>query len=113
MPANEELVVARQAKALLGRVNYFTDQQTRELLALKKRLGYDDVRFRDEDCQACGDSSFDESYSDFVPEPYAFRRDALPGSGCNGQARPSDLNMADLVRLITDQVMAALAGAGV
>src|SRR6266702_3133420 len=35
----------------LGRVNYFTEQQTGELLALKKRLGYDDVRFRDPSCE--------------------------------------------------------------
>src|SRR3954470_9678242 len=35
---------------LLGRVNYFDEQKTKELLALKKRLGYDDVRFRSEDC---------------------------------------------------------------
>src|SRR3989442_6817366 len=41
---------------LLGRVNYFDDQKTRELLALKKRLGYDDVRFRSDDCVMCGES---------------------------------------------------------
>src|SRR5256714_4721757 len=58
---------------MLGRVNYFSEDQTRELLALKKRLGYDDVRFRDESCRMCGESSFDETYSDFVPEPYAFQ----------------------------------------
>src|SRR3954447_24530939 len=63
------LILARQ----LGRVNYFSEEQTRELLALKKRLGYDDVRFRDPDhCQVCGASSFDQSYGDFVPEPHAF-----------------------------------------
>src|SRR6476661_10378279 len=60
------LILARQ----LGRVNYFTEQQTKELLALKKRLGYDDVRFHKQDCRVCGDSSFDESYSDFVPRAY-------------------------------------------
>src|SRR5437588_7877428 len=42
----------------LGRVNYFSEQQTRELLDLKKRLGYDDVRFRDPSCELCGESSF-------------------------------------------------------
>src|SRR6516162_1225799 len=63
---------------LLGRVNYFSEGQTHELLALKKRLGYDDVRFRDEDCSVCGVSSFDESYSSFVPEPYAFQPECTP-----------------------------------
>ncbi len=91
------LILARQ----LGRINYFDEQKTQELLDLKKRLGYDDVRFHKEDCSLCGDSSFDHSYSDFVPEPHAF----VPGRGTPG--------MDDLVRTITDQVMAALAGAGV
>jgi L-fuculose-phosphate aldolase len=101
------LILARQ----LGRVNYFTDEQTRELLALKKRLGYDDVRFRDENCEVCGDSSFDESYTEFVPQAHAFRRDGEAAAGCNGRA-PSAMDTDDLVRMITDQVMAALAGAG-
>src|SRR3954453_9075193 len=57
---------------LLGRGNYFSEGQTREQRALKKRLGYDDVRFRDENCAMCGESSFDESYSDFVPQAFAF-----------------------------------------
>jgi L-fuculose-phosphate aldolase len=108
---------------LLGRVNYFSEGQTRELLALKKRLGYDDVRFRDEDdCRVCGVSTFDESYSDFVPEPYAFQPECTPAVGpcpagaaaLNGQAYSSNgVDMDALVKTITDQVMAALATAGV
>jgi L-fuculose-phosphate aldolase len=108
------LILARQ----LGRVNYFSEQQTRELLELKKRLGYDDVRFRDEDCSICGESSFDNTYSDFVPQPAAFRRDgacAVPssnGHAKNGQAA-GGVDMDELVKTITDQVMAALSCAGV
>src|SRR5437764_186463 len=49
---------------LLGRVNYFDEQNTRELLAFKKRLGYDDVRFDNPDCTICGPSTFDESYAE-------------------------------------------------
>jgi L-fuculose-phosphate aldolase len=117
------LILARQ----LGRVHYFDETKTKELLALKKRLGYDDVRFHYPDCPTCGESSFDESYSDFVPQPYAFTRgesscldgdDVCPTSylgkassngHANGQAAP---DIEQLVRTITDQVMAALAGAG-
>src|SRR5437870_260206 len=62
------LLLARQ----LGRVNYFSEQQTKELLDLKKRLGYDDVRFRKQGCALCGPSSFDETYSEFVPDSHAF-----------------------------------------
>src|SRR5262249_40529327 len=106
---------------LLGRVNYFDEQKTRDLLALKKRLGYDDVRFRNENCEVCGPSSFGESYSDFLPEPYAFQADCAPAigpcrAGADGGANgslPAGADMERLVRTITDQVMAALAGAGV
>src|SRR5205809_962857 len=62
------LILARQ----LGRINFFTDQQARELLELKKKLGYDDPRLQAENCDLCGNSAFDRGYSDFVPEPHAF-----------------------------------------
>jgi L-fuculose-phosphate aldolase len=96
------LILARQ----LGRVNYFTDQQTKELLALKKRLGYDDVRFRGENPQVCGACSFGESYTDFVPQPHAFARPDGDGRAAG------DVDVDDLVRTITDRVLEAL-GAGV
>ena len=99
------LLLARQ----LGRVNYFSDKQTQELLDLKKRLGYDDVRFRKENACLCGPSSFDEDYDDFVPEPHAFRRTEGGCSTTNGRASAAP-DMEELVRTITDQVMAALAG---
>jgi L-fuculose-phosphate aldolase len=103
------LILARQ----LGRVHYMGEGKTRELLELKKRLGYDDVRFHKEDCQICGDSSFDETYGAFVPQSFAFARDEEPFvSSVNGQ-RGGNVDVEDLVRTITDQVMAALAGAGI
>jgi L-fuculose-phosphate aldolase len=106
---------------MLGRVNYFDEGRTKELLALKKRLGYDDVRFRSDDCVVCGESSFDESYSDFVPEPYAFQHDCapaigpcvLPGSNGQSNGKLDDLDVEALVQTITERVMEALAGAGV
>jgi L-fuculose-phosphate aldolase len=101
------LILAKQ----LGRVNYFDEQKTRELLALKKRLGYDDVRFRDDSCSICGDSNFDESYTDFVPQPHAFRHESCAAAPSrNGQAG-GGVDMDELVRTITDQVMTALNGA--
>lgn len=101
------LILAKQ----LGRINYFDEQKTRELLALKKRLGYDDIRFRDDSLPICGDSSFDESYTDFVPQPHAFRRESCTAAPSrNGQAS-AGMDMDELVKTITDQVMAALNGA--
>jgi L-fuculose-phosphate aldolase len=106
------LILSRQ----LGRVNYFSEQQTKELLALKKRLGYDDVRFRDESNPICGESSFDRRYQKFTPRPYAFRFDEPTGVGQDGQSTSNlpdaeDPALETLVRAITEQVMRNLAGA--
>ncbi len=106
------LILAKQ----LGRVNYFTNQETAELLALKKRIGYDDPRFGLEDCDLCGNSIFDRGYSDFVPKAHAFKRDdyvsdcptGIPST--NGSANGS-IDLERMVQVITDQVMAQLNGA--
>lgn len=106
------LLLAKQ----LGRINYFTEKETGELLAIKKRLGYDDPRFRMEDCDLCGNSVFERGYSDFVPEPQAFKREDYTGSrGCGVGAQPSNNghastapDMEKLIQVITDQVMAQL-----
>jgi L-fuculose-phosphate aldolase len=98
------LILARQ----LGRVNYMSEQHTRELLDLKKRLGYDDPRLRNENCDLCGNSIFDRGYTEFVPRPHAFKREeSAVDPSSNGHAEAKDLD--ELVRLVTDQVMAALA----
>lgn len=100
------LILARQ----LGRVNYFSEQQTKELLDLKKRLGYDDVRFRNPGCTLCGETTFGSAYADFVPEPAAFIPEhsrTCAGAAANGS---SSTNVNDLVQTITDRVMEALAG---
>jgi L-fuculose-phosphate aldolase len=103
------LILSKQ----LGRVNYFDEQKTRELLALKKRLGYDDVRFRDDGGVMCGESSFDDSYSDFVPQPVAFQPECAPSTGpCSWNGKADDLDTETLVQTITERVMEALNGAG-
>src|SRR5438128_2502845 len=104
------LILARQ----LGRVNYFTPRQTRELIELKKRLGYDDPRPLDaSDCDLCGNNILQRGYHEYEPEANAFRREDT-GCACktpspNGPAAAPDVER--LVRLVTDQVMAALQGA--
>lgn len=101
------LILARQ----LGSVNYFTEQQTKELLDIKKRLGYDDPRFRNANCDLCGNSTFDRGYSEFTPQPKAFTRAKEAGPSTNGHpAAAPDLEA--LVQTVTDQVMKALATAG-
>jgi L-fuculose-phosphate aldolase len=99
------LILARQ----LGRVNYLTEPQTKELLDLKKRLGYDDPRFRCENCDLCGNGIFDRGYREIGAEPQAFRRDEPSAKpGVNGHPVPAN-DVEELVRVVTDQVMAALA----
>jgi L-fuculose-phosphate aldolase len=99
------LILARQ----LGNVNYFTQGQTKELLDLKKRLGYDDVRFsQGENCDLCANNTFGRGYAE-------------PGAGAAGQICACNSSTAQgnghvataqdaekLVRVITDQVMATL-----
>jgi L-fuculose-phosphate aldolase len=93
------LILAKQ----VGKVNYFTQQQTKELLDLKKRLGYDDVRFhRGDNCELCGNDDFGRGYT----EPATCSCPA-PAASQNGQAATAP-NVDDLVRVITDQVLATL-----
>jgi L-fuculose-phosphate aldolase len=105
------LILARQ----LGRVNYFTDQQTRELLDLKKRLGYDDPRFGGQNCDLCGNNIIQRGYRNFDPQAHAFRQDeACSCEGlplATGDTQPSSSSLETLVQTITNQVMASLAGA--
>jgi len=100
------LILSRQ----LGNVNYFTQNQTKELLDLKKKLGYDDVRFhRAANCDLCANDDFGRGYHE----------DAAPGEcQCTSTAKASNNGQATtapdldrLVQLVTDQVMAALAQA--
>jgi L-fuculose-phosphate aldolase len=92
------LILARQ----LGRVNYFNDREEKELLALKKKLGYDDPRFRIENCDLCANNLIGRGTVQFQPEAEAF---TPPAPETNGKGSPS---IDDLVKTITDQVMAAL-----
>jgi L-fuculose-phosphate aldolase len=97
------LILAKQ----LGKVNYFTQGQTKELLDLKKRLGYDDVRFhRGENCDLCSNNAFGRGYSEAADRPQACECQ-LPAASGNGHAT-SVPDVDELVRLVTDQVMTAL-----
>jgi L-fuculose-phosphate aldolase len=101
------LILAQQ----LGNVNYFTQKQTGELLDLKKKLGYDDVRFhREENCDLCGNNDFGRGFSEAASETKACRCEQ-PGSHSSSNGHGSrTTDQEDLVRAVTDQVMKALAG---
>ena len=110
------LLLAKQ----LGRVNYFSEQDTQELMEFKKRIKIDDPRINIKDCEVCGPSVFESGYGDFVPEPYAFQRDGQEPTAyvaqneaaceCKTTSKPQIQvkDMDELVRIVTEKVMAAL-----
>jgi L-fuculose-phosphate aldolase len=99
------LILAKQ----LGNVNYFSQQQTKELLDLKKKLGYDDVRFhRGDNCDLCGNNAFGRGFNEAEAKTACDCTTAKATPSGNGhQAKEPDMDR--LVQLVTDQVMAALA----
>jgi L-fuculose-phosphate aldolase len=102
------LILARQ----LGNVDYFTQGQTKELLDLKKRLGYDDIRFhRGENCDLCANNAFGRGYEEAEETACQCATANSKASGNGHIAAAPD--MEKLVKTITDQVMAALAGSSV
>lgn len=99
------LLLAKQ----LGRINRIPEAKVAELLEMKKKMGYDDVRFRKPNCNLNGQSSFDQSYSDFVPVSEAFGQDSSHVS----EKKPLEfLDQEQLVQTITHKVISALSAAG-
>jgi L-fuculose-phosphate aldolase len=106
------LILSKQ----LGGITYLNEQKSRELLDLKKRLGFDDPRFHFEDCDLCGNTAFRDGYKAAnAPEPQVAAFDAPPSFPgylkqpvSSKAASGSDTDA--LVRAITDEVLAALRG---
>lgn len=106
------LLLAQQ----MGNVDFLDEQKSRELLDLKKKLGFDDPRFHNEDCDLCGNSAFRDGYKEGeAPQNNAFEAaPSYPGylqtpayaAGTAGQA--ADVDNEALVKMITEQVMAAM-----
>ncbi len=101
----------------MGKVDYLNEQKSRELLDLKKKLGFDDPRFHNEDCDLCGNSAFRDGYKEGEqPQSCAFEpAPAYPGylqkPAYEGGSAPAggDVDSEALVKMITEQVMAAIA----
>lgn len=124
----------------LGRVNYFTEPEARELLALKQQWGYPDPRLEMRNCDICANDVFRDSWraagvsqEAFAPPHYCARSTAADGAGANGSAPagaaaagtpaigapgsangstalPAGADLEALIQTITDRVMAALEG---
>ncbi len=103
------------SKQLGVQFDYLNEQESRELLDLKKKLGFDDPRFHKEDCDLCGNSAFRDGYQENMPRPRAFAPPpSFPsylGEPCGDACDPAKNGATandDLVQAITDKVMAAL-----
>jgi L-fuculose-phosphate aldolase len=112
------LILAKQ----IGRVEYYSDEKAAELIRLKPGLGIPDPRLARglENCDLCGNSLFREGYSEFAPEPSAFKHPKLLGEQ-DRPREPAGVSVASanghasgdieaLVKTITDQVMQVLNG---
>jgi L-fuculose-phosphate aldolase len=99
------LILSRQ----LGGVTYLNERESRELLDLKKRLGFDDPRFHFENCDLCGNTAFREGYAEIkAPAPRIDAFDPPPSyPGYMKPPRGAD-SEEELVRAIVDQVLAAM-----
>jgi L-fuculose-phosphate aldolase len=102
------LMMARE----LGKVTYFSEEKTRELLDLKKQWGFTDPRLTEEmkNCDICANDVFRDSWKAAGIERRAFEppppmRPAAAAT--NGQ--PATADQEALVREITERVMEALA----
>jgi L-fuculose-phosphate aldolase len=110
------LILSKQ----LGGITYLDEQKSRELLDLKKRLGFDDPRFHEENCDLCGNSAFRDGYKEELPQARAFDAPPVypgylkaPSAGVTTAAvpkaaAPAALDQDALVKAITEQVLAAL-----
>jgi L-fuculose-phosphate aldolase len=100
------LILSKQ----LGGITYLDEQKSRELLDLKKRLGFDDPRFHFENCDLCGNTAFREGYKEGqAPRVAAFDQPpSYPGYLQPPSSAAGGVNVEALVQAITDQVLAAL-----
>lgn len=102
------LILSKQ----LGGITYLNEQKSRELLDLKKRLGFDDPRFHFEDCDLCGNTAFRDGYKGAGAEQPKVAAFDVPPSFPSYLKPPAGAlageNTEALIQAITDQVLSAL-----
>lgn len=108
------LILSKQ----LGGVTYLDERESRELLDLKKKLGFDDPRFHLENCDLCSNSAFREGYQSVgAPQPKVAAFDPAPkfpgylqqpSQAGAGRGVGGGVDTEALIQAITDQVLAAL-----
>lgn len=101
----------------LGKINYFSEDKTRELLKLKQGWGFSDPRLDKgmENCDICANDVFRSSWTDTgvgvrafdEPPPMGRRKNEVTAS--NGQSSAAGGDQEALIQEITNRVMQALA----
>jgi L-fuculose-phosphate aldolase len=104
------LMLSRQ----LGKVTYFTEGQTRELLDLKRKWGFKDPRLDPgmENCDICANDVFRDSWQAGGIERRAFEPPpamAKPKAAAPTVPLATSADQDALIQAITDRVLAALA----
>ena len=103
----------------IGKVNYLSADQTRELLEIKGKWGFTDPRNEKEmeNCDLCGNDVFRDSWQvagvqrgGFEAPPEAVGRYAPSSTGATHSGLPAGLQEEQLVEMITDKVMRAMKG---
>jgi len=102
----------------LGRVNYFTEPEAQALLDLKQQWGFQDPRTEMKNCDICANDALRSSWKEVgvsplaFPPPSATGKEAAAKPSGNGQGSPlapvGTAEQEDLIRAITDRVMAVL-----
>lgn len=98
----------------LGKINYFTEGETRELLDLKTRLGFDDPRLDPEmrNCDICANDVFRDGWKEGGVERRAFEPPppmrGTRDNRTNGSSARATNDQELLIRAITDRVAEAL-----
>jgi L-fuculose-phosphate aldolase len=94
----------------LGKVNYFSEKETRELLDLKSKWGFGDARFMPgmENCDICANDIFRDSWNDSGVQRRAFEPPPPMKPKPAAASAASSMDQEALVKLITDRVLAAI-----
>ena len=95
----------------LGRINYFTESETRDLLEMKQKWGFQDPRLNPEmkHCDMRGNDMFRNTWKATGVERRAFEPPArVQASESSSEADVNGADQEELVRLIAQKVLAEL-----
>ena len=96
----------------LGRVNYFSEGEARDLLTLKQKWGFADARLEPDmqNCDICANDVFRSSWEQTGIERKAFDPPPVMRPQATKGASPAGDDQEALIRAITDRVLESING---